>query len=258
MELSQPTFSVNAAGKILVDKAPDGSRSPNLADSVMITYQPATAAAFFSAGMLAGQRTEAVPDVPAPWPTLQRIWAVAGASLQVEPIALNVLYLGLGPRDQPPRLYVLDWHVSALGDAKLAAWVSGIYSRLAELAKETRVLSGSAGLYVEPSGFGPAIFGAAIEGDHMEEFDLYLVSPPLANLDLAERAAAASRYIAVGATEIAAPARAKKVLFRGLNQNFLTEQILHFNAAVPDESAELASAFYLAVLLALEDPPREE
>lgn len=42
MELSQPTYTINSAGKILVDKSPDGSRSPNLADAVMIAYQPAS------------------------------------------------------------------------------------------------------------------------------------------------------------------------------------------------------------------------
>lgn len=38
MELSQPTYSINGSGKILVDKAPEGTRSPNLADAVMIVY----------------------------------------------------------------------------------------------------------------------------------------------------------------------------------------------------------------------------
>jgi len=38
MELSQPTYSINGSGKILIDKAPDGTKSPNLADSVMIVY----------------------------------------------------------------------------------------------------------------------------------------------------------------------------------------------------------------------------
>jgi hypothetical protein len=37
-ELSQATFSVNNAGKILVDKAPDGVSSPNLADAVVMRY----------------------------------------------------------------------------------------------------------------------------------------------------------------------------------------------------------------------------
>lgn len=37
-ELSQPTYSLNNVGKIVIDKAPDGTRSPNLADAVMILY----------------------------------------------------------------------------------------------------------------------------------------------------------------------------------------------------------------------------
>lgn len=40
MELSQPTYTINGVGKIVIDKAPDGTRSPNLADSAMISYQP--------------------------------------------------------------------------------------------------------------------------------------------------------------------------------------------------------------------------
>lgn len=39
-ELSRPTYSINGAGKILVDKSPDGAPSPNLADGVMILFAP--------------------------------------------------------------------------------------------------------------------------------------------------------------------------------------------------------------------------
>lgn len=45
-ELSQPTYAFNAAGKMQVNKAPDGTRSPNLADTVMIKYAPGTSGAF--------------------------------------------------------------------------------------------------------------------------------------------------------------------------------------------------------------------
>lgn len=37
-ELSQPTYSLDGSGKIIVDKAPEGSRSPNHADAVMMVY----------------------------------------------------------------------------------------------------------------------------------------------------------------------------------------------------------------------------
>jgi hypothetical protein len=38
MELSQPTYSLNTAGKVVVDKTPDGARSPNFGDAVMIRF----------------------------------------------------------------------------------------------------------------------------------------------------------------------------------------------------------------------------
>lgn len=43
MELSQPTYSINGAGKILVDKRPNGTKSPNYADAVMMVFAPAIA-----------------------------------------------------------------------------------------------------------------------------------------------------------------------------------------------------------------------
>jgi hypothetical protein len=37
-ELSQPTYTTNGVGKILVNKKPDGMKSPNIADAVMIRF----------------------------------------------------------------------------------------------------------------------------------------------------------------------------------------------------------------------------
>ena len=39
-ELSQPTYSSNGAGKIVIDKAPNGTKSPNLFDAVVIASSP--------------------------------------------------------------------------------------------------------------------------------------------------------------------------------------------------------------------------
>lgn len=39
-ELSQPTYSLNGAGKVVVNKSPPGTKSPNLADAVMILHAP--------------------------------------------------------------------------------------------------------------------------------------------------------------------------------------------------------------------------
>jgi phage terminase large subunit len=39
-ELSQPTYAQNGAGKMLINKKPDNTKSPNLADAVMIRFAP--------------------------------------------------------------------------------------------------------------------------------------------------------------------------------------------------------------------------
>lgn len=40
MELSQPTYQMNTQGKMVVDKKPEGTKSPNLADDVMMLFAP--------------------------------------------------------------------------------------------------------------------------------------------------------------------------------------------------------------------------
>jgi len=45
-EISQPEQKPSATGKVMVDKQPDGARSPNLADSVVMAYWPARQAGY--------------------------------------------------------------------------------------------------------------------------------------------------------------------------------------------------------------------
>ena len=40
VQLSQPTYSTDNVGKIVINKMPDGSKSPNKADAVMIAFSP--------------------------------------------------------------------------------------------------------------------------------------------------------------------------------------------------------------------------
>lgn len=51
-ELSQPTYGLNIAGKISVNKAPDGTASPNKADAVMIYFAPKQSGSYDLAGAL--------------------------------------------------------------------------------------------------------------------------------------------------------------------------------------------------------------
>lgn len=47
-ELSQPIFGQSKSGKILIQKMPDGQKSPNLADAVMIAFSPTERRGFLS------------------------------------------------------------------------------------------------------------------------------------------------------------------------------------------------------------------
>jgi len=40
VELSQVTYKLNTVGKVVIDKAPDGAKSPNLADAVALRFAP--------------------------------------------------------------------------------------------------------------------------------------------------------------------------------------------------------------------------
>lgn len=44
LQMQQPTYSYNGTGHVLIDKMPDGMRSPNQSDAVMIAFNPALSA----------------------------------------------------------------------------------------------------------------------------------------------------------------------------------------------------------------------
>lgn len=52
IELSQPTFTLNGAGKLIVNKAPEGTKSPNMGDAVMIRFAPLKPAVVVTAAAL--------------------------------------------------------------------------------------------------------------------------------------------------------------------------------------------------------------
>jgi hypothetical protein len=56
IELSQPTYSHDTAGKMLVNKQPEGAKSPNLADAVMIRFARVQQAVYISDSLLAWSR----------------------------------------------------------------------------------------------------------------------------------------------------------------------------------------------------------
>ena len=81
-ELSQPTYELNGAGKIVVDKAPDGTRSPNLADALVIRYARVTYDVMVGPEALLRSRLPAAATVMLP------VGPRAGSGLFVSPAVL--------------------------------------------------------------------------------------------------------------------------------------------------------------------------
>lgn len=52
VELSQPIYGLSKSGKILIDKAPEGVASPNLADAVMMVFSPKKPAMIINPALL--------------------------------------------------------------------------------------------------------------------------------------------------------------------------------------------------------------
>lgn len=65
-QLSQPTYQTNGAGKIVIDKKPDGSRSPNLADAVMILFAKIAEPLNITPEVMARISTPSIPTMNQP------------------------------------------------------------------------------------------------------------------------------------------------------------------------------------------------
>ena len=55
---------MNAAGKVVVDKAPDGAKSPNLADAAVIAFAPDSASITIAQWAVLGLATAEPPPLP--------------------------------------------------------------------------------------------------------------------------------------------------------------------------------------------------
>lgn len=80
-ELSQPTFATTAVGKIAIDKAPEGTKSPNLADAVVIDFARGLGEMKISEGLMTRARVATVVTAMQPTEGAQK--PVSGSGLYV-------------------------------------------------------------------------------------------------------------------------------------------------------------------------------
>lgn len=251
-ELVQPTYCVNAVGKIVVEKTPDGAMSPNLADAVAILYSPFRAGAYFAAPSPVASSGLKVHELP------KRI-DNAFALVSFLPDCAGVVYCGSWTGNDGtcgPTLHFCDWDLVELGP-NTEGWVRGIVQRLDELhrvvcgfaasgaplgLKHPLYLDDPAGTY---TGFlnQRGIAAVSLEND----LPKYAQLPPAP-----ERFAKAKPYVNVGLAVIDRPAAEREAAFRGVLRNHLRELL---SAADVQTSNPLAQAFATAVLMTFKGEP---
>jgi phage terminase large subunit len=242
-ELSQPTYSINQVGKVVVDKTPEGAQSPNLADSVMINYSPFRAGSYFISAPAATVDTKA-PGMPKA--RMDHCFAV----VQFMDDVAGVVYVAANPPDgDGTRTFVTGGSFFILGydirvlDASAEAWLWSVEAKLNSLH---RLVCGDPGQIQAPpvlycddlmesyagvlSQRGmPVESVRALNQKYMDEF------PPIA-----ERLKMARPYLNLGHVKIA-PTAHRAVNFRGLTRDYLREVL---------DSPDMPSSNPLAIALA--------
>jgi len=236
------------------DRARDGS--PDRLDALVFAatelLSNAAAGRFFSASALLVNGSE-----PAPMPCfVDQVFALATASDTVDAVA--VIYFGSSQRgddNHPYPLTVLDWSLHEGTQTAEAEWLAAIFARGSELAQECGHHTGcQVPLFVEKSAFGQLLLDQFIAMGWVFLIEPEKLGPP----NLIERAAAARAFVATGSVKICRTAYEKTQVFRGVDKNHLTAQILSFDPETKPGEAPLVSAFCVGMLAALrgrETPP---
>ena len=238
-ELCQPTYVINSAGKVVIDKQPEGTKSPNLADSVMMLYAPREgdhSAGYFSALLEA-------PGAAAEEPESAGIVIPGRASCIVASIAAGVpphedviavgffAWCHLVLPNSP--LVCVDWMVEELAGDALTSLLPRVFARSRELTKELNAIFPGTAVQVDTAGIGAQIFADACERG-LE--GVQMLDQHIGALDLMPRAVAASAFVLRGRVKCTTQAAQKTSTLRATTKNWLLP-ILNFSAR---QSPELA------------------
>jgi phage terminase large subunit len=232
-ELSQPTFSLNLAGKIVIDKAPAGFKSPNLADAVAIAFSPFQSDEFFPESMLVpGGGTRPLPS------KLRTLYAVVAASSD----AVAVVYFGVGIEAVgSAQLIIVDWDFREIDPGLFATWVPALKAHFTSLFEETHAMDPRAAcIFCDTSDGIGGIIAA-----HAEHFEFSMTPIPDDFPHLPDRPRLARTFIRVG-VEYGPQAMERTVTYRGQTRNFLRDQMGGLTVTADDA---LALAFATGVLL---------
>jgi hypothetical protein len=190
-------------------------------------------------------------EVPA---IIDGVFAVAAAAIGPEPDAVGVIYFGFCALiEEHPPLFILDWDLEQIDIETLQRWLPKVYARLDELAKPGKTIFGSGGLLIEAEGAGSVLFERAM----MLDLRVHTIDDEkILNMNIAQRAVAASAYVNGGHVQLTRPAHEKLQSYKGALKNHLVHQVVAFGVGQqPSDAGVLLAAFADGVLDAFLSEP---
>lgn len=231
-ELSQPTYRLNVLGKKVIDKAPDGMASPNIADAVCMAFCPYTDADLFVESVLPSSPAKAfeMPEYN------QYAFGVIGFTADT----VGVVYFVRLFNDQGGGLAAVDYDLREITPDLVHVWLPAIFDRLKELAHTYRTINrhDEGRMFVDPEAIGKVLHDHAAEKGLL----LHLIGEDVPSAD--ERHAAALPFISTGVVRLVGEGAKREITYRGATRNFLVDQARKANLGA------LSTAFASGVLIA--------
>lgn len=240
-QLSQPTFTRNEAGKIVVDKIADGAKSPDLGDAVVIWSENVGDAGevFFEAGDML---IDAKPiEVPA---HLETVFAVVHSAGRPGKDNSGTAVTFWAMQLEGP-VIVLDWDYTEVEGDLLDSWIPRKFDQLNEYGERARL--GSMGMFLSNEGHNPIILERALGYG-----DASVIEGRVADMDARGQALNASSHIKN--VKLSKEAVGRNVTFRGNEKNHLLYQVRKFTADSKDvEDMAVLRSFVYGVNIAMEE-----
>lgn len=240
MQLSQPTFTRNEAGKIVVDKMPDGAKSPDLGDGVVIWSE------------CTGDHTgNAIED---------GLMVINGKPVeppQLCEVVYGVLHYGGRPGKDNAGVGVTLWSLTIDGDlfclgwdytnaegVSLEHWLQGHYIKLDNYSEKARI--GSLGMFISTEGQNPVVREKALSCGDVSE-----IEGKITELDARGQALHVTNHLEK--VKLTSGAVDYSCDFRGSERNHLLHQVRRFTADTKDvEDMTMLRSFVYGVSIALE------
>lgn len=247
MELSQPTYTRNEAGQIVVDKKPEGAKSPNKADSVMMRMarrKDQVAGGFFSANDILDNA------VAVPTPTAcDTVFSIAHSSGKPGQDNDGTAVVEFAYDETTNLLTILDWDLTEVTGDVANDWLPAKFASLDRWASIAHPRYGSQGMLIEDKGPGVILIEQARRWGEVTELE-----GKITEVDALQQTINVSTYIKGGQVRITEAAMSKQTEYKGAVRNHLTGQILGFSADAKDTpQLPLLRAFVFGVAVALGD-----